>query len=341
MNEQNDENRHTVLSNTDIIIIIMSEKIKGVVKWFSNRKGFGFITPNDNDQYTEDLFVHVTAIIIEPGRYRTLKDGFETEFEVITDENGKYKAVNVTSADGSPCPGSELRQRSRRSKKTADENNSGDVEQVTNDNDAANEVDKEGTTAAPKRMTRNQRRSKKRNSDNNNKKDIKKPHPWEQDLEENVQVAMKSKDIEVDGGRAFLSIGDARMKLGTDGYAALAHSEAILAEGKWTVVPSGIVSVTWERVLNLVDNEWTLSNIVDVAGFLLNEVDLSDDLVQPTGVDETTAHLWGEGKTDPKEALETNGFLMRRMILNAAQAGRGRRRGRRSTNQTIGSQSEE
>jgi CspA family cold shock protein len=50
----------------------MSEKIKGVVKWFSNRKGFGFITPNDNDQYTEDLFVHVTAIIIEPGRYRTL-----------------------------------------------------------------------------------------------------------------------------------------------------------------------------------------------------------------------------------------------------------------------------
>jgi hypothetical protein len=147
---------------------------------------------------------------------------------------------------------------------------------VTNDNDAANEVDKEGTTAAPKRMTRNQRRSKKRNSDNNNKKDIKKPHPWEQDLEENVQVAMESKDIEVDGGRAFLSIGDARMKLGTDGYAALAHSEAILAEGKWTVVPSGIVSVTWERVLNLVDNEWTLSNIVDVAGFLLNEVDLSD-----------------------------------------------------------------
>lgn len=73
MNEQNDENRHTVLSNTDIIIIIiMSEKIKGVVKWFSNRKGFGFITPNDNDQYTEDLFVHVTAIIIEPGRYRTV-----------------------------------------------------------------------------------------------------------------------------------------------------------------------------------------------------------------------------------------------------------------------------
>jgi len=204
------------------------------------------------------------------------KDGFETEFEVITDENGKYKAVNVTSADGSPCPGSELRQRSRRSKKTADENNSGDVEQVTNDNDAANEVDKEGTTAAPKRMTRNQRRSKKRNSDNNNKKDIKKPHPWEQDLEENVQVAMKSKDIEVDGGRAFLSIGDARMKLGTDGYAALAHTEAILAEGKWTVEPNGIVSVTWERVLNLVDNEWTLSNIVDVAGFLLNEVDLSN-----------------------------------------------------------------
>jgi hypothetical protein len=67
----------------------------------------------------------------------------------------------------------------------------------------------------------------------------------------------------------------------------------------------------------------------------------SSDSVQPTGADETTAHLWGEGKADPKEALETNGFLMRRMILNAAQAGRGRRRGRRSTNKTNGDQSEE
>ena len=200
-------------------------------------------------------------------------DGFETEFEVVTDENGKYKAVNITSADGSLCPGSELNKKSKRSKKTTDEN-SGDVLEQVNDNDAANEVDKDDTTGAPKRKTRNQRRSKKRNSENN--KDVKKPHPWEQDLEENVQVAMKSKGIEVDGGRAFLSIGDARMKLGTDKYAALAHTEAILAEGKWTVEPNGIVSVTWERVLNLVDNEWALSNIVDVAGFLLNEVNLSD-----------------------------------------------------------------
>lgn len=273
--------------------LIMSEKIKGVVKWFSNRKGFGFITPHDNDKYTKDIFVHVTGIIIESDRYRTLKDGFETEFEVLPDENGSYRAVNITSADGSPCPGTELRQtRSRQQRRSKKKDEHGD-EVSANDN-----------------------------------KEIKRPYSWGGNLEENVQVAMKSKDIEVDGGRAFLSIGDARVKLGTDGYAALAHVEAILAEGKWDVLPNGIVSITWDRVLKLDENEWTLSTVADVAEFLLSEINLSDISVQPTRATETADSLWGEGKVDPKIALETHGFLMRRIILNAAQSGRGRRRGR-------------
>lgn len=52
--------------------IIMTDKIKGTVKWFSNRKGFGFITPtSENSPTTEDIFVHQSNIVTE-AEYRTL-----------------------------------------------------------------------------------------------------------------------------------------------------------------------------------------------------------------------------------------------------------------------------
>ena len=37
--------------------------------------------------------------------------------------------------------------------------------------------------------------------------------------------------------------------------------------------------------------------------------------VIPVGPNETAETLWGEGKANPKEALEANGFLMRRVVL--------------------------
>jgi hypothetical protein len=49
--------------------------------------------------------------------------------------------------------------------------------------------------------------------------------------------------------------------------------------------------------------------------------------VTATPADETTDKLWGEGKADPKEALENNGFQMRKIAL-VPTAGSGRRRGR-------------
>jgi hypothetical protein len=56
------------------------------------------------------------------------------------------------------------------------------------------------------------------------------------------------------------------------------------------------------------------------------------DSVTATAADETTDNLWGEGKADPKEALEKNEFQMRRIAL-VPTAGSGRRRGRgRRTN---------
>ena len=48
----------------------MTEKVKGSVKWFSNKKGYGFITPVEGSPITDDIFVHQSAIHSEG--YRTL-----------------------------------------------------------------------------------------------------------------------------------------------------------------------------------------------------------------------------------------------------------------------------
>lgn len=60
----------------------------GTVKWFNDKKGFGFIS-QDNGQ---DVFVHQTAI--EGEGFRTLAEGDKVEFEVIKDQKG-YKATKV------------------------------------------------------------------------------------------------------------------------------------------------------------------------------------------------------------------------------------------------------
>lgn len=62
---------------------------KGKVKWFSNQKGYGFITPEDG----KDVFVHHTAI--QGDGYKTLAEGQEVEFEITQGPKGE-QAVNVT-----------------------------------------------------------------------------------------------------------------------------------------------------------------------------------------------------------------------------------------------------
>jgi cold shock protein len=61
----------------------------GTVKWFSDDKGFGFITPDDGDK---DLFVHHTGINGEG--YRSLQEGAKVSYDAEQGEKGP-KAVNV------------------------------------------------------------------------------------------------------------------------------------------------------------------------------------------------------------------------------------------------------
>jgi CspA family cold shock protein len=61
----------------------------GVVKWFSDEKGFGFITP---DESGKDLFVHHTDIVADG--FRTLAEGTRVEFDTESGAKGP-KAVGV------------------------------------------------------------------------------------------------------------------------------------------------------------------------------------------------------------------------------------------------------
>ena len=62
--------------------------MRGTVKWFSDQKGFGFISREDGD----DVFVHHSGILGEG--YRSLTEGQAVEFEVQETPKG-LQAANV------------------------------------------------------------------------------------------------------------------------------------------------------------------------------------------------------------------------------------------------------
>ncbi len=62
---------------------------QGVIKWFDNKKGFGFIAQDEGGQ---DVFVHFSSIGGEG--FKTLDEGDRVEFEVTQSDKG-LKASNV------------------------------------------------------------------------------------------------------------------------------------------------------------------------------------------------------------------------------------------------------
>ncbi len=64
--------------------------MKGKVKWFSSKKGYGFIDCEDG----RSIFVHYTDI--QSDGYKTLNEGDEVTFDIQETEKGP-KAVNVVA----------------------------------------------------------------------------------------------------------------------------------------------------------------------------------------------------------------------------------------------------
>jgi CspA family cold shock protein len=64
--------------------------MRGKVKWFHAKKGYGFISGDDGN----DVFVHFTALKMDG--FKTLEEGQEVEYEIQENDKG-LQAVNVTT----------------------------------------------------------------------------------------------------------------------------------------------------------------------------------------------------------------------------------------------------
>ena len=64
----------------------------GIVKWFNDAKGFGFITPDGGG---DDLFAHFSEI--QAGGFKSLQENQRVTFEVTTGPKGK-QAANIQAA---------------------------------------------------------------------------------------------------------------------------------------------------------------------------------------------------------------------------------------------------
>ncbi|TDV43630.1 cold-shock protein [Actinophytocola oryzae] len=60
----------------------MAERQNGVVKWFNDEKGYGFLTPDSGG----DLFVHFRAI--ESNGFKSLREAQRVSFEVVQGDKG-------------------------------------------------------------------------------------------------------------------------------------------------------------------------------------------------------------------------------------------------------------
>ena len=66
--------------------------LRGTIKWFNNKKGYGFITP---DEGGADVFVHISAV--QQAGLKTLNEGVKISYELMS-ERGKTVAGNLKLA---------------------------------------------------------------------------------------------------------------------------------------------------------------------------------------------------------------------------------------------------
>jgi len=262
--------------------------VKGTVKWFSNKKGYGFVTPAEGSPTDEDVFVHQSSITSEG--YRTLDEGWEVEFTIGDDDGGRIKAENVTGPGGGPCTGPrKFRERRPRTESGGRSESGG----------RGGRGGREGGGRGGRGGRGRERKPR-----------VSEPH-WHADLSDDVKSALESKGIRAATGTIDVSIGSSRVKLGTGGYSSVAHADGILAEGSFECDTNGDAKMIWERVIVFKNGAW--ANEDDPR--LPTSLSLVNDEVGPVSSDETATTLWGDVPTEPRTALEEYEFKMRRVVL--------------------------
>jgi Cold shock proteins len=272
-----------------------TERITGTVKWFSNEKGYGFITPdptavsNSTVAIPEDIFVHQSTIHSEG--FRTLGEGWQVEFLIGQDEQGKVRAEDVTAVGGGFCSGPRKpRRRFRRG--NADNRTNNDHDDETIPQKSAGAAKKRGKPAVM----------------------------WHQHLKDPVKELLDEKGISRKNGTLNIAFGDARMKLGINSYASLVHKDKIIAEGVFSCDEEGegLIALDWKRAIEFDHDSqsWKVRE-QDEIGKLISELNLSSDDIQAVQRGENMASIMGEELPDPKSALEGAGFQMRRVVFFA------------------------
>ena len=74
--------------------------VKGTVKWFNSRKGFGFISSEEGN----DVFVHYTALSGRDDEYKTLNENDKVEFDVVDGQKGPQASNVVVTEKAPPNP---------------------------------------------------------------------------------------------------------------------------------------------------------------------------------------------------------------------------------------------
>jgi len=82
-----------------------TQRLTGMVKWFNNKSGFGFITVRSEGEFAgKDIFAHYSAIRVTNAQYKYLVQGEYVDFNLSRsdNENHEYNAMDITGVLDGP-----------------------------------------------------------------------------------------------------------------------------------------------------------------------------------------------------------------------------------------------